>query len=323
VRDVLPVLQRVAGFIGDNLKPILIAVGVAFALLTAPITTVVAALVLAYARFEGFRDVVNAVARFLVDVAVPAVVDFAKAVGATVGDLVAYVVAIWPQVSEAISHVLNVVAGIVRTTIDVVSALWRAWGDDLLSVARRTVSFVQQTVDNALRVVRGIIQTVVALINGDWGKAWAGIRDVFGGVWKQIQDTVSNAVGVVRSLVGGLASTVAEVARGMWEPIRAGFKAAINWIIDRWNGLEFKVPGWDPPGPGPKFGGFTIGVPDIPRLHSGGVVPGRRGDEVMTVLKAGELVIARRDVAAIAATPHGGERLLRWPGKRCGRLALA
>jgi hypothetical protein len=60
-------------------------------------------------------------------------------------------------------------------------------------------------------------------------------------------------------------------------------------VIRAWNSLEFKVPSVDV---GPvHFGGQTIGVPDVPTLHSGGIVPGRRGEEVLTLLEAGERVI--------------------------------
>jgi hypothetical protein len=46
---------------------------------------------------------------------------------------------------------------------------------------------------------------------------------------------------------------------------------AINFIIRKWNGLEFKVPGFNVPGIG-KIGGVTVGVPDIPLLATGGIV---------------------------------------------------
>ena len=51
--------------------------------------------------------------------------------------------------------------------------------------------------------------------------------------------------------------------------IKSAFRAAINFIIDGWNGLQFKIPGFKigPVG----YDGFTLGVPDIPRLATGGI----------------------------------------------------
>jgi hypothetical protein len=91
--------------------------------------------------------------------------------------------------------------------------------------------------------------------------------------------------------IGKLPSKIAGAARGMFDGIKEAFKSALNWLIDKWNSLEFKIPGFDPPGPGPTFDGFTLGVPDIPRFHTGGVVPGRPGQEVLSLLQAGERVL--------------------------------
>lgn len=55
----------------------------------------------------------------------------------------------------------------------------------------------------------------------------------------------------------------------MFDGIKSAFRAAINFIIDGWNGLQFKIPGFKigPVG----YDGFTLGVPDIPRLATGGI----------------------------------------------------
>jgi hypothetical protein len=82
-----------------------------------------------------------------------------------------------------------------------------------------------------------------------------------------------------------------------------GFRWVINKLIDGWNSIEFKIPGFDPPGPGPKFGGFTLGVPDIPHLHTGGVVPGPVGAEVPIMALAGETVLP---IGATSAGPLVG-----------------
>jgi hypothetical protein len=76
-------------------------------------------------------------------------------------------------------------------------------------------------------------------------------------------------VGFVKSMPGRISGA----ARGMFNGIKNAFRGAINWIIDKWNGLEFKLPSADL-GPLGKVGGFTLGTPDIPRLGTGGYISG-------------------------------------------------
>lgn len=314
--DVLPILERVGSFIKDNARPILIGLGAAFALVTAPVTTVVAALVLAYTRFSAFRNVVQGVVSFILGTVVPAVVNFASAVGTQVGNLIGFFQKIAPDVQEALGHVLAVietVLGVVRTVIEtvlgVVAALWRAWGDDLFSIVGAVFTAIQEVVNSVLDVIRGIIVTVLAVINGDWGKAWDGILTILRGVWDTIFGVIRGAASTVASILGGIVSTFGEVFRpvgnflhtwvispiesmvgfiaglpsriksaasGAFDGLKEAFKGAVNFIIRGWNSLEFKIPGFDPPGPGPKFGGMTIGVPKIKELALGGrSIPGQ------------------------------------------------
>jgi hypothetical protein len=78
----------------------------------------------------------------------------------------------------------------------------------------------------------------------------------------------------------------------MFDGIWQAFRGAINSIIRGWNSLTFSMPSIDL-GPLGKVGGFTIGTPNIPYLHSGGIVPGAPGSDVLAVLQAGERVVPR------------------------------
>ncbi|MFY2788447.1 phage tail tape measure protein [Rhodococcus sp. MALMAid1271] len=77
------------------------------------------------------------------------------------------------------------------------------------------------------------------------------------------------------AFVTGLPGRIASAASGMWDGIQSAFKGAINYIIQAWNALEFRIPGFEV---GPiKWDGFTLGLPDIPMLAGGGVA-GRRSN---------------------------------------------
>lgn len=144
-------------------------------------------------------------------------------------------------------------------------------------------------------------------------KHWETIKRTGAAVWTFLRGKWDSFVSFVRGIPGRIASA----GRGMWDWIKTGFRSAVNWIIRAWNGLEFRIPGFDPPGPGPKFGGFTLGVPNIPMLASGGdvwgaglAVVGEAGPE-LAWLPEGASVHSNADsggLLAAAANSGGG-----WP----------
>lgn len=102
------------------------------------------------------------------------------------------------------------------------------------------------------------------------------------------KDAVVGAFNTVVTFITGLPGRISSIASGMFDGIKNAFRSAINWIIRAWNALEFKIPGFDPPGPGPKFDGFTLGMPNIDELAKGGIVPATPGGRIVKVAEAGQ-----------------------------------
>lgn len=243
------------------------------------------------------------------------------------GQIVAMVQEKWPEIQRTIESVLEAVAEVVADVVSAVTALWDNFGNNILEFVQRVWPRIQQVIEGALEIIRGVVKTVTSLIKGDWSGVWEGIKGIVSGVWHAIQGIVGGALEVLRSTIGGalevigsvikgawdgivstvsgLPGRISSAASGMWDGIKNAFRSAINWIIRAWNGLEFEIPGFDPPGPGPKFGGFTLGVPNIPELAQGGIVPG--------ALNQPQLILA-----------HGGEKLLTHGQQmRAGSAAVA
>lgn len=132
-------------------------------------------------------------------------------------------------------------------------------------------------------IVLGIVAlvAVIALLvwKWDWVKekgmaAWRGITSAGEKAWKWL-GKAAGWIGDAFSKIGGSIS----------RPFIAGF----NKISDAWNStvgsLSWTVPGWIP-----GIGGNSISVPDLPRFHTGGKVPGAPGTEVPIMAMAGETV---------------------------------
>ncbi|HKY77448.1 MAG TPA: hypothetical protein VJS45_14970 [Acidimicrobiia bacterium] len=111
-------------------------------------------------------------------------------------------------------------------------------------------------------------------------------------------------------VVTGAIRALGAAAGAVWDAIKTGIEAVIGVIgglVDGirtvWNsvlgGKGFSFGGWDPPGPGPTLPGFEL---RIPKLHTGGVVPGVAGQEVLARLQAGETVNARGQASSSGVT---------------------
>lgn len=116
-----------------------------------------------------------------------------------------------------------------------------------------------------LAILSGPIGLAVLLITKNWDKIKAGVIVV--------KDLIVSQFTVLVGFIKGVPAKIAIAARGLFDGIRDAFKAAINWIIDKWNNLSFGLPAVDTHIKGiGKVGGFTLDTPNIPRLSGGGTV---------------------------------------------------
>lgn len=242
------------------------------------------------------------------------------------GQLAAVVREHWPQIQAVIVSAVQGVQSVVTPIVGALQALWENFGNNILEFVQRVWPAIQQVIEAALNIIQGVVKTVTSLIQGDWANVWEGIKQTFYGVWNAIQGILRTAVEALRGVLGiglevlgsmfkaawdgivgffgGVPGRISSIARGMWDGIKDAFRSAINWIIRAWNGLEFSIPGFDPPGPGPTFGGFTLGVPNIPTLHKGGTVTATgveplRSDERYAKLQVGETVYPKGASAGV------------------------
>lgn len=132
--------------------------------------------------------------------------------------------------------------------------------------------------------------------------------DMFQWIW----DKAKAVVDFVTSMPG----KISNAASGMWDGIKNSFRGVINTIIGWWNNLSFGIPGWDPPGPGPKIPGFTLSTPNLPYLATGALVKGGQGgtlavigegvnDEIVMPLPRGGAAGMGRTINVYVTAPVG------------------
>jgi len=146
----------------------------------------------------------------------------------------------------------------------------------------------------ALVAVIVLIATKTTWFQTIWRVVWGGIKDAAMAVWTWLSGTLwPGIVGVFDRVVATFKAipTAIKIAfSNLVDIILRPFRFAFNLVADAWNNtigrLSWTVPSWVP-----FVGGKTISAPKLPHFHTGGVVSGAFGREVVAVLQAGERVV--------------------------------
>lgn len=145
-----------------------------------------------------------------------------------------------------------------------------------------------------------------------WKWIWSKIGDPVKAAWDWIKKITTKAFDWYISLPGKIWNAFKKIGGY----ISAPFRAAFNLVATAWNNtigrLSWTVPKWVP-----EIGGNTIGAPQLPTFHQGGIVPGAPGQEVPILAMAGERVTppgrpvpggSGQNVPAVRVIVVGGDR---------------
>lgn len=123
--------------------------------------------------------------------------------------------------------------------------------------------------------------------------------------WDWIKKAAATAWDFIKKIPGWMVTGFAWIAKAITAPFRATF----NGIADIWNNtigrLSWSVPGWVP-----IIGGNSMSVPNIPKFHTGGIVPGAPGSEMLAMVQAGETITpAGQGTKSVIEIRSGGSNL--------------
>jgi phage-related protein len=150
-----------------------------------------------------------------------------------------------------------------------------------------------------LKLAAGVVLTVIGWVA--WLiDAWAGAQKAIGDWVVKTGKSIKNGWDDVTKWLGGLPGRIGKATSGLWDGIKNAFKSAVNWIINRWNGLSFRIPPVSVPGLGQVWGGMTLDTPNIPQLKDGGIVRATPGGRLVNVGEGGQ------DEAVVPLSRLGG-----------------
>jgi phage-related minor tail protein len=205
---------------------------------------------------------------------------------------------VWDWIKDAASAVGEWISNAFNTAVEFVKGLFLNFTplgliiknfDKIKDLATGVKNWIIEKWNQTVDWIKGIPSKISSAVSGLFDKA----KDLATEAWQWITDKFDAVV----DFVSGLPGRITDAAAGMWDGIKNTFRNAINFLIDSWNNIDIKIGPFTVPDWIPVFGGksWSTGdlVPDVPRLHDGGIVPGVPGTEVPVILEAGERVIPR------------------------------
>lgn len=162
----------------------------------------------------------------------------------------------------------------------------------------------------AIIVLIGLLVGAFILL---WNKS-AAFRDFFIDLWNGIKKVVGATVDWIKgawnglvSFFSGLVSRIGGVFSSIGNAIKNAFKGAVNFVIGMINGLisaiNMLIRGINAVNP---FGDIPS-IPKVPKLHTGGVVPGIPGQEVPIMAQAGERVVPKGQSGSTVSLVFSGD----------------
>ena len=175
---------------------------------------------------SSIRDFIG----FVIDTAVPAIVDVAEKIIAAWENIGPEVVDIITQLAGVVGTAIELVVAVVSAAVAILMFIWRNWGDEIIAVARTAWDLISGVIQGALSIIQGIMNIAIGILTGDWSRAWDGIKQVFSGVWQVIQSLLRAGWAVIRGLFSAGAGVLKGIWNGLWGAVESFVKGAWSRI---------------------------------------------------------------------------------------------
>jgi len=223
-----------------------------FVLIAVAVVALIAGLVLAYKRFETFRNIVDGVISF---------------VRSLIGGFVDFFIGIWEAIQEPVQTAFDVIGTIIGVAIEVITTIFQVWFayvsfifNAIKTVAEVVFGFIADfvsgvfeairvAVEIAFDVIQTIIETVIKiavanfevfqrLVEGVWNAIKVAAEFVFKLIqngWQNLTNNISKAIEVARAIIEGVWNAVRAAAefafgiiRGAWDTMTGAIRSAID-----------------------------------------------------------------------------------------------
>lgn len=221
--------SMLAGF--TALTTVIGAISGPIVLAVAAIIAIGAALVIAYNKFEWFREVVDAVWQAIVSAIMLAV----DGVVAFVQNIADQISTYWNENGELIraatENVWNAIKSVIETVMPIIEGIIKVAWFVIQTIVMSVWENIKGVIQGALDIILGLVKVFAGLFTGDWSAMWDGIKQMFSGVVKFLWNLVQLMLwGKLLKGIAVFAGAFRGAASTMWGAVRGVFTSAITAV---------------------------------------------------------------------------------------------
>ena len=183
--------------------------------------------------------------------------------------LAAFVAEAMPTIQAAIAPVVAFITNLFSNAGGKVGALQQIFAG-LVAWVQANLPTIMSVAGQVFGAIGNIIATVAPVIL-NLAKVVLPILGVAASALFTALDIAFRGIGGAFEVLGNVFTTTADVITGVVSGVVNAFRTIYNAFADFWNSIDITFPQIDVPFFG-VIGGFSIGLPDIPRLAQGGIV---------------------------------------------------
>lgn len=145
------------------------------------------------------------------------------------------------NIKETISSVIMAIQTIVQIFINIFSAMWSAWGDEITAIVSTYFGNIKKIINSALDYIQGIAQLFTALFKGDWEACFEALKDITKSGWELIKSLFQTAIDLLIGIINLGFNMMATIAKNLmellWNGIKGVWNNIMNWFKGAINGL--------------------------------------------------------------------------------------
>lgn len=227
------------------------------------------------------------------------------AIGAAIAALVAIILYVWNNWDQvwnwikdhpayaAIIAILSPFIAILVGVVLVVRYIYDNWGTiwpKIQEITKTVVEAVRPYIETIIDIINVLVDALVYLGKIAWDAMtmlWDAIKWI-AGKWWDFHQAVVDVVNAVVDFILDMPNRVVSVGTSIAKAIANGFVDSFNAIVGTINDL---IPNRIPLPFGLDIDLDDDPLPTLKRFHSGGLVPGLPGQEMLAILRAGERIV--------------------------------